>query len=406
MGISQIVRDVFVQSCGLFVGLLASLVSQQHASLGDLARGSNAGDCPRRKSHMATFPGSRTTSVQFVEDELPSPVDLDECSPVSRGTSASGRRMDRTSTLHFNGVSHQHGIHKIRVQRTSNTEGRFAPSMEEETNCCTPWRSLVRQYMRITYMISERMPEIHVNSEGHDTHSLAFVLASVALVLVLTVLGPVLMPVAVVYTATCGAGPSGYMSLKSGPAEPETAAEPYPAFLRWTLTILLAGLSVLPLYLLASMSMVVFDEEILMEFMKPENPMLELWGPYVCLLILSLAFHADVWQCCIENGAGQMLLDEMHEMKEQDAFMVKIAKNIDEQEVENSIADMQDLVRYMDVHIQEKKHGLFTSQRRLTSNFMYAVFQVILEMQDADIDDEEDKPKKRKSLFVFSLFQR
>ena len=89
MGISQIVRDVFVQSCGLFVGLLASLVSQQHASLGDLARGSNAGDCPRRKSHMATFPGSRTTSVQnmvqFVEDELPSPVDLDECSPVSAG---------------------------------------------------------------------------------------------------------------------------------------------------------------------------------------------------------------------------------------------------------------------------------------------------------------------------------
>ena len=74
--------------------------------------------------------------------------------------------------------------------------------------------------------------------------------------------------------------------------------------------------------------------------------------------------------------------------------------------MENSIADMQDLVRYMDVHIQEKKHGLFTSQRRLTSNFMYAVFQVILEMQDADIDDEEDKPKKRKSLFVFSLFQR
>lgn len=246
-------------------------------------------------------------------------------------------------------------------------------------------------------MISERMPEIHVNSEGHDTHSLAFVLASVALVLVLTVLGPVLMPVAVVYTATCGAGPSGYMSLKSGPAEPETAAEPYPAFLRWTLTILLAGLSVLPLYLLASMSMVVFDEEILMEFMKPENPMLELWGPYVCLLILSLAFHADVWQCCIENGAGQMLLDEMHEMKEQDAFMVKIAKNIDEQEVENSIADMQDLVRYMDVHIQEKKHGLFTSQRRLTSNFMYAVFQVILEMQDADIDDEEDPSAQLRS---------
>ena len=250
-------------------------------------------------------------------------------------------------------------------------------------------------------MISERMPEIHVNSEGHDTHSLAFVLASVALVLVLTVLGPVLTPVAVVYTATCGAGPSGYMSLDSGPAEPETAAEPYPAFLRWTLTILLAGLSALPLYLLASMSMVVFDEEVLMEFMKPENPMLELWGPYVCLLILSLAFHADVCQCCIENGAGQMLLDEMNEMKEQDAFMMKIAKNIDEQEVENMIADMQDLVGYMDVHIQEKKHGLFTSQRRLTSNFMYAVFQVM-----ADIDDEEDKPKKRKSLFVFSRFQR
>jgi len=140
------------------------------------------------------------------------------------------------------------------------------------------------------------------------------------------------------------------------------------------------------------MSMVVFDEEVLMEFMKPENPMLELWGPYVCLLILSLAFHADVCQCCIENGAGQMLLDEMNEMKEQDAFMMKIAKNIDEQEVENMIADMQDLVGYMDVHIQEKKHGLFTSQRRLTSNFMYAVFQVM-----ADIDDEEDPSAELRS---------
>ncbi|CAE7766102.1 unnamed protein product [Symbiodinium sp. CCMP2456] len=339
---------------------------------------------------------SRTATVQFVEDESPSPldVDVDEISPSSGATSTILRKMDRTSTLRFHEVSHQHGLHKIRVQRTSS-QGVFAPSMEEETNCCccTPWRSLVRQYMRIIYMISKRMPDIHVNSEGDDTHSLAFVLASVALVLVLTVLGPVLLPVAVVYTATCGAAPSGYMSLNAGPAEPETAAERYPAFLRWTLTLILTGLSALPLYLLWSMTVVVFDEEVLMEFMKPENPMLELWGPYVCLLILSLTCHVDVYQCCIENGAGQMLLDEMREMIEQDAFMVKIAKGttVDEKEVDHLIPSMQDLVRYMDVHIQEKEHGLFTTQRRLTSHFMYAVFQVIRdEIQDTDKDEEED----------------
>ena len=56
------------------------------------------------------------------------------------------------------------------------------------------------------------------------------------------------------------------------------------------------------------------------------------------------------------------------------------------------IVEMQDLVRYLDVHIQEKKHGLFTTQRRLTSNFMYAIFQVILdETQDAEIDEDEDR---------------
>ena len=206
--------------------------------------------------------------MEFADDEYPGPVDVDadECSPTSQGTSASGRKMDRTSTLRFSGVSHQHGLHKIRVQRTSNLEGIFAPSTEEGTNCCTPCVSLVRQYMRITYMISERMPEIHVNSEGYNTYSLAFVLASLLLVLVLTVMGPVLMPLAVLYTATCGTGPSGYINVDARLAETEAAAERHPPLLRWALTLILAALSLLPLYLLSTMTMVVFDEEVLSGF--------------------------------------------------------------------------------------------------------------------------------------------
>ena len=165
----------------------------------------------------------------------------------------------------------------------------------EETAC---WPS-AQCYRELVHMVSTWMPEIRVNSEGDYAFSLRFVAAAILLTLFLTVLGPFVAPIAI-----------GLVALRITEWN----------CLRGLSQIFMVGLTAFPLYLLWTMTAVAFRMDTLQEFRKAENSVLELCGPFLCLLILSLVFLAEVCHYCIEESTGRMLLDELSEIQEQDSF--------------------------------------------------------------------------------------
>ena len=287
-----------------------------------------------------------------------------------------------STSVAFEKVPHAHSSQKIRIHRSSNTYRLLAPRSAEE-GWFAPYGTVVKQYTRITYIISQQMPELHVNSEGYCAQSLYSMLAWPCLVLTLTALGPFLLPFAVIYSATFASAPHGYDSVSRGQSEPDSPEHRCGYFV---IQALLLALSTLPLYLLWTMTAALLRGGMLQEFRRPENPIVELVGPYICVLIQSLVFLANVYHCCIQKSVGRMLVDEMLEIKEQELIMRKIAGSM-EREVEHMVEEVQDLCRYIDAHIQERQHVLSTEHRRLTSDLMYAVFAAIQVAFETDQDN-------------------
>ncbi|CAE7253051.1 unnamed protein product [Symbiodinium sp. CCMP2592] len=226
---------------------------------------------------------------------------------------------------------------------------------------------ILRYYRATVSVISQRMPEIRVNSEGSYAISADFVLASVLLTVLLCFIGPVFVPVAV---AVCVVS--------------ETEQRRWHD---WVVQPLLIGLA---MYLLWTMGQAVHKKETLREFRNIQYSMLELCGPFLCYLIISLSFMADVCQRCIELGAGQMILDEMHEIREQQDFVFKTNTETESSAEPVSQDDLnsqlQELAFYMDRHVCGLNHIrcrlLQQYPRKLTSEFMKAMMRMLVVPDD------------------------
>ena len=143
-------------------------------------------------------------------------------------------------------------------------------------------------------------------------------------------------------------------------------------------------------YLSWTMAEAVHKKETLREFRNIQYSMLELCGPFLCYLIISLSFMADVCQRCIELGAGQMILDEMHEIREQQDFVVNTNRDTESSTEPASQDDLnsqlQELAFYMDRHVCGLNHIrcrlLRQYPRKLTSEFMKAMMRMLVVPDD------------------------
>ncbi|CAE7613421.1 unnamed protein product [Symbiodinium sp. CCMP2456] len=142
-------------------------------------------------------------------------------------------------------------------------------SAEQEETVCWP---SAQCYRELVHVVSSWMPEIRVNSEGDYAFSLRFVVAAILLTLFLTLLGPFVAPIALALAALRSTERNCLHGLSQ---------------------IFMVGLTAFPLYLLWTMTAVAFRMDTLQEFRKAENSVLELCGPFLCLLILSLVFLAE-----------------------------------------------------------------------------------------------------------------
>ena len=230
----------------------------------------------------------------------------------------------------------------------------------ERPTQCTKWTMrmpFTKYYWQLVYIISAYMPEIRVNPEGVYMVSVHFVVTAMCLVVFLILLGPFLVPFAIVLCAVWDSDRKCH---------------------DWLLLLLMFGLTLLPPYLLSTMTMVAFQKETLQEFRKAENSMLELCGPYVCLLISSLVFLADVCQCSIEKGIAKMVLDEMDELN-------VIRKSGDQAAGPDSNLPGQllEIIRYIDIQIHENVP--FWPSRSLTSKFMKVMQQILAAVNNQDL---------------------
>lgn len=215
---------------------------------------------------------------------------------------------------------------------------------------CTKWTvrmPFTRYYWQFAYIISGYMPAIRVNPEGVYMVSVHFVVVAMCLVLFLILLGPFLVPFAIVLCAMWDSDRKCH---------------------DWLLLLLMFGLALLPPYLLSTMTMVAFQKETLQEFRKAENSMLELCGPYVCLLISSLVFLADVCQCSIEKGITKMVLEEMDELN-----VIRSGGRADSDS--NLAGQLLEIIRYIDTQIHEDVP--FWPSRSLSSKFMKVMQQIL-----------------------------
>ncbi|CAE7485212.1 unnamed protein product [Symbiodinium sp. CCMP2592] len=231
----------------------------------------------------------------------------------------------------------------------------------EETVC---WPS-AQCYRELVHMVSTWMPEIRVNSEGDYAFSLRFVVAAILLTLFLTVLGPFVAPIAI-----------GLVALRITEWN----------CLRALSQIFMVGLTAFPLYLLWTMTAVAFRMDTLQEFRKAENSVLELCGPFLCLLILSLVFLAEVCHYCIEESTGRMLLDELSEIQEQDSFSGRM---LDTHNLHDFGSKLQEVLNYLHRYIRKKPARIFGDESPgiLTSRFMKVMLRMII------MNSPEDSPQ-------------
>ncbi|CAK9111103.1 Uncharacterized protein SCF082_LOCUS51593 [Durusdinium trenchii] len=239
-------------------------------------------------------------------------------------------------------------------------------------------------YRQLTFRISDLMPEVRVYSEGDCTVSVDFVVAAVVLVLLLALLGPVLIPIAILFCAVWDNDRKWF---------------------DWLLQPLMVALACLPLYLLWAMTDTAFEKDTLQEFRRAENSMLELCGPYLCLLIFSFVCLADVCQCCIEKGTGQMLLDEMHEIKEQEGFVREIPESEPEPlgGGDNLGEQLCEIVQYIHSTVgrHEESWGcecLQEAPSSLTSKFMGVILKILQRMFEDGYQDEKDESQELRTM--------
>lgn len=228
-------------------------------------------------------------------------------------------------------------------------------------------------YWQLAYIISAYMPEIRVNPEGVYMVSVHFVVMAMCLVVFLILLGPFLVPFAIL----CAMWHSDRKCHDR------------------LLLLLMFGLALLPPYLLSTMTMVAFQKETLQEFRKAENSMLELCGPYVCLLISSLVFLADVCQCSIEKGIAKMVLDEMDELN-----VIRKSGDRAADSDSNLAGQLLEIICYIDTQIHENVQ--FWPSRSLTSKFMKVMQQILVAVNKQDKQEmmelELDKILKQESM--------
>ncbi|CAE7264552.1 unnamed protein product [Symbiodinium sp. CCMP2456] len=248
----------------------------------------------------------------------------------------------------------------------SDVEALVKRVNEEDVKVVSPV-PILRYYRATVSVISQQMPEIRVNSEGSYAISMDFVLASVLLTVSLCVIGPIFVPVAV---AVC-------VVFETDRRWQDLVVQP-----------LVIGLATLPLYLLWTMAEAVHKKETLREFRNLDNSMLEICGPFLCYLIISLLFIADVCQRCIELGAGQMVLDEMHEIREQRNFVLNTnaESSMETASQDDLNSQLQEFAFYMDKHVCALNHFrcrlLQQCPRKLTSEFMKAMMRMLVVPDD------------------------